>query len=199
MAVTTRGVRRGVAVWQLDPARSRIEFAVRHMTMSVVRGGFSRLRGTVWIEDGDPTTARVEVNVDAASLYSGSEDRDRHLRSSDVLDAERFPMITFRSGQVRRLAHDVLGMTGELMIRDLTRGLVLEIREEGPIHDPRDEERVGFSALGYINRSDFGLGWDQELETGAPVVGDQAILRMDVELVRAPTGWARRLRARPSH
>lgn len=170
--------------WTLDPAHTGVEFAVRHMMISSVKGHFTDVSGTVRLAGDDPTRGLVEVDVGIASVDTREPARDTHLRSADFFDAERFPRMTFRSRRVERLGGDGLRITGDLTIRDVTREVVLEVTSEGRGKDPWGNERAGFTARGSLKRSAFGLTWNQVLETGGVLVGDEVKIGIDVELVK---------------
>jgi polyisoprenoid-binding protein YceI len=171
--------------WQIDPAHSHIEFAVRHLMISTVKGRFADVQGTVWVDESNTRDVLVDVVIQAASIDTRQEQRDAHLRSADFLDAARFPRITF-SG--RRVEGDPpsgqFRLRGDLTIRGVTREVVLDISPEGRVTDPWGAERAGFSAETKIDRTDFGLTWNQALEAGGVLVGDEVKISIQVELVR---------------
>jgi polyisoprenoid-binding protein YceI len=182
------GVSAAASSWQIDPAHSHIEFAVRHLMISTVKGRFADVRGTVWLDESDPSAILVDVTIQAASIDTGQEQRDAHLRSPDFFDAARFPTITFRS---RRIQGDPLEgdfrLIGDLVIRGITREVTLDVSPEGRLTDPWGEERAGFSAHAKIDRTDFGLTWNQALEAGGVLVGSEIKISIEVELVRQAT------------
>jgi polyisoprenoid-binding protein YceI len=174
--------------WQIDPAHSHVEFAVRHLMISSVKGAFGDVRGTVWVDESDPRTVLVDVTIQVSSIDTRQEQRDAHLRSSDFFDAARFPTITFRSSVVEGDYHDSeFRLRGDLTIRDVTREVVLVVSNEGRLTDPWGAERAGFSAQGKIDRTDFGLTWNQALEAGGFVVGNEVKISIEVELIRQAT------------
>ena len=174
--------------WQIDPAHSHVEFAVRHLMISSVKGAFGDVQGTVWVDESDPRTVLVDITIQVSSIDTRQEQRDAHLRSSDFFDAARFPTITFRSRGVEGDYHDSeFRLRGDLTIRDVTREVVLVVSNEGRLTDPWGAERAGFSAQGKIDRTDFGLTWNQALEAGGVVVGDEVNISIEVELIRQAT------------
>jgi len=184
MSTATRSTtERGTNVWQIDPTHSQAEFAVRHLMIATVKGRFRDIAGTVVVEDGDPTTAQVDVTIDVASIDTGVGQRDQHLRSADFFDTDRFPKLTFRSTGVERVGEDHYEVTGDLTIRDVTRPVTLDAHGLGSVRDPWGKERAGYTATARINRKDFGLSWNQALETGGVVVGDEVKITLEVELV----------------
>ncbi len=175
----------GGSSWQIDPAHSHVEFAVRHLMISTVKGAFGDVRGTVWVDESDARTVLVDVTIQVASIDTRQEQRDAHLRSADFFDAARFPTITFRSRMVEGNHHDSeFSLVGDLTIRGVTREVVLAVSNEGSLTDPWGAERAGFSAQGKIDRTDFGLTWNQVLEAGGVVVGNKVKISIEVELVR---------------
>jgi polyisoprenoid-binding protein YceI len=179
------GASAGESSWQIDPAHSHAEFAVRHLMISSVKGAFGDVRGTVWVDESDAKTVLVDVTIQVASIDTRQEQRDAHLRSADFFDAARFPTITFRSRLVEGDHHDSeFRLVGDLTIRDVTREVVLVVSNEGRLTDPWGAERAGFSAQGKIDRTDFGLTWNQALETGGVLVGNEVKISVEVELIR---------------
>jgi polyisoprenoid-binding protein YceI len=178
----------GGSSWRIDPAHSHVEFAVRHLMISTVKGAFGDVRGTVWVDESDARTVLVDITIQVASIDTRQEQRDAHLRSADFFDAARFPTITFRSRLVEGNHQDSeFRLVGDLTIRDVTREVVLDVSSEGRLTDPWGAERAGFSARGKIDRTDFGLTWNQMLEAGGVVVGNEVKISIEVELVRQVT------------
>lgn len=170
--------------WQIDPAHTQVEFAVKHMMFAKVRGQFAAVDGAITFSpDGDLSDAKVAVEIDAASIETAQEQRDAHLRSADFFDVERFPRLTFRSTHVERVAEDELRVRGELTIRDVTKEVELEVTETGQGIDPWGNERAGYHASTSIDRRDFGLTWNQALEAGGVLVGNDVKIALEVQTV----------------
>ncbi len=170
--------------WQIDSAHTQVEFEVKHMMFAKVRGRFTTLEGTLALgAGGDLSDAEVAVVIDAASIDSGQAARDEHLRSGDFFDVERFPTLTFRSTRVRRGSQGALLVTGDLTIRDVTREVELEVTETGDGIDPWGGQRTGYSATTTIDRRDFGLTWNQALETGGILVGNEVKIAIELQAV----------------
>ena len=167
--------------YQLDPSHSSADFQVRHLGLSKVRGGFAIESGTVVIAD-DPTESTVEVALDAASFGTGAADRDAHVKGSDFLDVEQFPKLTFRSTGVHQ-SGDSWKVDGELTIKDVTRPVTFDVEFEGANQDPWGNGRIAFAAETEINREDFGITWNQTLETGGVLVGKNVKIVIDVQAV----------------
>jgi polyisoprenoid-binding protein YceI len=175
----------GTSSWQIDPAHSHVEFAVRHLMISTVKGSFGDVRGTVWVDESDGKAVLVDVTVQVASIDTRQEQRDAHLRSPDFFDVARFPTIAFRSRRVEGSHRDgQFRLIGDLTIRDVTRQVILEVSAEGRLQDPWGAERAGFSAQGKIDRTDFGLTWNQALEAGGVVVSNEVKISVEVELIQ---------------
>jgi polyisoprenoid-binding protein YceI len=171
--------------WQIDPAHTDVGFAVKHMMIATVKGRFADVNGTIAIDETDPSASSVEVSVSTASVDTRQAQRDEHLRSADFFDVENHPELTFRSRRVETVGNGKLKITGDLAIRGTTREVVLDATEEGRGKDPWGNERVGFSATTSIDRRDFGLTWNNALETGGVLVGNDVRISIDVEAVRA--------------
>lgn len=170
--------------WEIDSSHSGIHFSVRHMVVAKVRGQFARWTGTVLAEDGDLSRGTVEVVIDASSIDTGVADRDKHLKSADFFDVERFPELTFKGRGMRKLNETSLRLTGDLTIRGVTREVELEVEYAGRTKDPWGNERAGFAAKTAIDRKDFGLTWNQVLEAGGVMVSDKVTIEIEVEAVR---------------
>ncbi len=168
--------------FDIDPNHSRLGFKVRHLMVSTVRGAFGEFSGHVVVPDGDPTRARAEVVIKAASINTNAPDRDNHLRSGDFFEAEKHPDLTFKSTSVEK---DGSGyrVSGDLTIRGTTRPITLQGEIESPITDPFGLERVGTSFSGKLNRKEFGLNWNQALEAGGVVVSEDVTLELDIAVV----------------
>jgi len=185
MAVADAGVREGLVTWNVDPTHSHVEFAIRHLMITTVKGRFTDVQGTVKSDGSDPAKGNVSVTIGVASIDTREPQRDAHLRSADFFDADKFPTITFNSRNIRDVRSNSFKLVGDLAIRGVTREVVLDVTSEGRAKDPWGGERAGFTASGKINRSDFGLTWNQALETGGVLVGDEVKISIDVELIKA--------------
>jgi polyisoprenoid-binding protein YceI len=175
----------GLTQWEIDPAHSGVHFGVRHMMVSNVRGEFTRLSGTVQIDERDPSRSAVHAIIDAASISTRDDKRDEHLRSADFLDAANHPTIQFQSTRTSRGANGSLTIAGNLTIRGVTREVVLDVEDGGgELQDPWGNVKRGASATTRINRRDFGLRWNVALETGGILVGDELKVEIEVELLK---------------
>jgi len=174
----------GLTVWTVDKAHSIVEFAVKHMMVATVKGTFREFEGTAYIDEEHPERSSVRATVDVASIDTKEPQRDAHLKSDDFFNAERFPKMTFVSKRVERVDEDTYNVIGDLTIRDNTREVVLRTTLEGRVTDPWGNDRAGFEATAEISRKDFGLRWNQLLETGGAVVGDKVRIILHIELVK---------------
>jgi polyisoprenoid-binding protein YceI len=175
------------AAWKIDNAHSQVEFGVKHMMFATVRGRFGDLDATVLLDEEHPNDSSVEVEIDAAGIDTASPDRDKHLRSADFFDVEAHPKITFRSTRVEGATLGVgerFKVVGDLMIRGTTREVELEAEFEGRGRDPWGQEKLAFTATGRIDRNDYGLTWNQALETGGVLVGREVSITIDAQFVR---------------
>lgn len=164
--------------WALDAAHSQIQFAVKHMAISTVRGTFATFEGTIDEEHG--TVKGVTVDIDVASLTTGNEQRDGHLRSADFFDVEQFPKATFRLTKFTRVDDDITA-TGDLTIRGITKPITLAGEIGGPAKDPWGNEKVSASLTTKFSRKEFGLVWNVALEAGGVLVSDEVKLSIEVQ------------------
>ena len=171
--------------WNLDTVHSGINFSVRHMVVSKVRGRFTKFSGNVELDESDLARSVVEATIDTSSIDTGTAQRDDHLRSADFFDVEHFPQIQFRSTRIEKLGGDRYRLTGDLTIRDVTRPIAIDAEYGGRGKDPWGNERVGFTAKGALDRKDFGLKWNQALETGGVLVSDRVEIELEMQAVRA--------------
>lgn len=171
--------------WTLDTAHSGITFSVRHMVVAKVRGRFAEWSGTLELDEADLSRSRVEVEIDARSVDTGNAQRDEHLRSADFLDVQQFPSLRFASQRVEVVGDDRLRVIGQLTLHGVTREATLDVERGGSAKDPWGNQRAGFAARLCIQRSDFGLTWNQALETGGLLVADRIDIELDVQAVQA--------------
>jgi len=169
--------------WDLDPAHTSVEFVARHLMVSKVRGRFTNASGTIHVAD-DPAESWVEVEVDTASVESGDEKRDEHLRSPDFFDVERYPKITFRSTRLEGESPGHFLVHGDLTVHGVTRPVTLEAEYHGWLSSPIGDRRAGFSATTEVDREDFGLTWNVAVEAGGVLVGKKAKLEFEIEAIK---------------
>jgi polyisoprenoid-binding protein YceI len=169
--------------WQIDPAHTNVEFSLKHLMISTVRGRFGAVSGTIVLDEANPAASTVTAEIDATSIDTRQEQRDAHLRSADFFDVENHPTLRFRSTSVTK-SGDGFDVAGELTIRDVTRPVVLHATDEGRGGDPWGGERAAFSATTSIDRRDFGLTWNQALETGGVLVSNDIRISLEVQAVK---------------
>ena len=172
--------------WVMDPVHSEIGFSVRHMMISTVRGRFEKFSGTVNFDEAAPVNTTVDVQIDAASINTREPQRDGHLKSPDFFDAAKYPYLTFKSKQVKVVDSQHAKLTGDLTIRDVTKEVVLDVEYSGQGKNPWGTTVAGFSAQTKINREDWGLTWNQALETGGWLVSRDINIGIDVEIGKQP-------------
>ena len=169
--------------WKIDAAHSTVEFAVKHMMFTTVKGRFTDVTGTVEFDEADPTDGRADITIAAASIDTREAQRDAHLKSADFFDVQQYPTLTFRSTKIEGTAKR-FALTGDLTIRGVTRPVTLDVTYEGTGKDPWGVERFGYAATGKVNRKDFGLTWNAALETGGVLVADDVKITLDLQLIR---------------
>ena len=167
----------------LDPSHTTIGFVTRHAMVTKVRGSFEEFEGSATVTPGDPQATRLSVTIGTGSINTRSADRDAHLRSADFFDAETYPTITF-VGRDFAVKGDVVEVTGDLSIKDVTRPVTVAFEFSGAAKDPFGNVRVGFEGKAEINRSDFGLTWNAALETGGFLVSDKITLELEVSAIQ---------------
>ncbi len=170
--------------WNIDTSHSSIQFTVRHMVFAKVRGAFTKWQGTIDFDEANPSASKASARIEAASIDTHEAQRDNHLRSPDFLDAEKHPELTYATTRVEA-AGGKLRVTGDLTLHGVTRPVTLEVEHLGGGKDPWGNQRVAFHAHGKLNRKDFGLGWNQVLEAGGFLVGEEVEIAIDVEAVKA--------------
>jgi len=176
--------------WQIDSAHSQISFTVRHMMISKVRGRFESFTGEINFDENNPENTTVYIEIDAASINTREEQRDGHLKSPDFLNAEQYPKLVFKSKRVEKSSDNTGKLIGDLTIRDVTREVVLDVEYAGIAKSPWGTISAGFSATTTINREDWGLTWNQALETGGVLVGKEIKIEIELELVKQPEAEA---------
>jgi Uncharacterized conserved protein len=171
--------------WTIDPSHTIVEFGIRHLMITTVKGRFGGVEGTIKGNPDDWTDAEVEVKIDAASVDTRNEDRDNHLRSADFFEVEKYPHLTYKSTKVTKTGENSYTIEGELTIRDVTKPVTLEAEYLGKAVDPWGNEKIGFSAKAKVNRKDFGLTWNAPLEAGGFLVGDEVTIELEVQAAKA--------------
>ncbi len=174
-----------MTTWQLDPSHSTLGFSVKHLMISTVRGRFADFSGAVTLDEAAPGNSSVEVTIDAASIDTRSEQRDNHLRSADFFDSATFPQLTFKSTRVQGDVSGDFTVFGDLTIRGVTREVALRGSYEGAGRDPWGNERKAYNLSTKINREEFGLTWNQALETGGLLVSPEVKIEIEAQVLKA--------------
>jgi len=171
------------STWDIDPAHSTVEFSVRHMMVTTVKGQFQKVKGTVELDEKDPSKSTVEVSIETASIDTREAKRDAHLKSPDFFDAAKFPALTFKSTKIEKAGKGKFKITGDLTMHGITKVVVLAV--EGPsasIKDPYGRTVRGVMATGKLDRKDWGMTWNKALDSGGFVVSDEVKLDINAEL-----------------
>ncbi len=171
--------------WSIDPAHSEIHFKVKHLVISTVTGSFEKFEGSVEASSDDFSDAEVEFSADVNSINTNQPDRDAHLKSPDFFDAAKYPNLTFKSTNFKKVGDSKFEMTGDLTIRGTTRQVTFDAEFGGTVKDPWGNIKAGFEINGKINRKEFGLTWSALTETGNMVVADEIKIHVNVELVKS--------------
>jgi polyisoprenoid-binding protein YceI len=172
--------------WDLDHAHSSVDFTVRHMLVSKVRGRFTKWSGHLELDEQDLARSRVDVEIDVASVDTHEPQRDAHLRSADFFEADKHPTIVFKSKRVEEKGKEHLAVTGDLTIRGVTREVVLDVERGGIVaKDPWGKRRAGFTATAKINRKEFGVSFNQVLDQGGLALGEDVAITIEVEATAA--------------
>lgn len=186
-AVISLHAQAGTTTYKIDPRHSSAQFAVTHLMISTVRGEFHAVNGTVIFDDNDVSKSSVNVTIDAMTVDTREPDRDKHLRSVDFFDVANHPTMTFVSIRVEPAGPGKLKVTGDLTIRGVTKPVILEVSApKAPIKDPWGMQRTAVSGSTKINRQDFGVAWNKNLDSGGVVVGDNVDITLDVEMFVPP-------------
>jgi len=170
--------------WKIDNAHSHVQFSVRHMMISTVRGEFEKFQGNIDFDQENPENSEIDIKIDAASINTREADRDNHLRSADFLNVEEYPYLFFKSKRVEQTTEDKGQVIGDLTIRGITNEVVMDVTFHGLAKSPWGATSAGFSASTRINRKDWDLTWNQALETGGVLVGDAVKINIEAELIR---------------
>ncbi len=173
------------ATWTIDPAHSTARFRVRHLMISNVEGRFGKVTGTIHYDESDVSKSSVEATIDTSTVNTEVADRDKHLKSADFFDVEKYPTMTFRSTKVEKAGEGKLKVTGDLTIRGVTKPVVLSVDgPSAPILNPWGNVKAGASATTSIDRQDFGVSWNKTLDAGGVVVGDEVNITIEIEMAK---------------
>ncbi|MEU2422625.1 YceI family protein [Streptomyces sp. NPDC007851] len=170
--------------YTVDPAHSTLGFVARHAMVTNVKGSFQEFEGTLHLDGEDPTKSTASLDIQMASITTGSPDRDGHLKSADFFKTDEFPTMTFRSTKAEALGDEDYRITGDLTILGVTKPVTIDLEFNGAAKDPFGNERVGFEGKAEIKRSDWGVTWNAALETGGVLVSDKIKLNFDISAIK---------------
>lgn len=171
--------------WAIDTAHSSVDFSIRHMMIANVKGSFNNFNAAIEADPTDLTTAKIDFTIETSSVDTRNKDRDAHLVSADFFDVEKYPSLTFRSTSIEKTGDGEYKVTGDLTLHGVTKQETFAVTYEGQGKDPWGNEKVGFSAEGSVNRSDYGLTWNAALETGGVLVGDKVKINLQIQAAKA--------------
>jgi polyisoprenoid-binding protein YceI len=174
-----------MGTWKLDPMHTQVEFSAKHLGMMTVRGNFAELSATGEIYPDEPERSTVQVTIKTASIRTHNDQRDKDLRSSNFLEAEKYPTITFKSTKIKAQSGDKGTLTGELTIKGNTHPVTLNVIKYGEFNDPRMGHRIGYAAETKINRKDFGMTFEMMMD-GKFIVSNEVQINVEGELLEAP-------------
>ena len=184
-AVLTIASPAATTTWQIDPAHTSAGFAVKHMMISTVRGQFKGVTGTIIWDDQDVSKSIVAVTIDASTVDTGEPKRDADLRSDHFFEVAKYPIITFKSKKIEAISSGRLKIAGDLTIHGVTKEVVLDIEGPSPaIKDPWGNTRIAANAATEVNRQDFGVKWNADIDGGGVVVGDKVAITIDLEMIK---------------
>lgn len=177
--------------YQIDPAHSSVQFSIRHLMISNVRGGFRGVKGTISFDPDNLAASGIQAEIDVSTITTGDDTRDTHLKSPDFFDVAQYPTMSFASTEVEKIGDQEYRATGNLTIHGVTKPVVLKIEEVADeARDPWGNVRIAATAKGKISRKDFGLNWNAVLETGGVLVGDDVKIELDVQAIKAAAAAA---------
>ena len=171
--------------WVVDPTHSSVDFSIRHMMFTNVKGAFHTYDATIEADPTDLSSADISFSVDLASVDTKNADRDNHLRSADFFDVESKPKMSFTATKIEKNDEEEYSVTGDLTLNGVTKEETFTVTFEGQGKDPWGNEKAGFSAEGTLNRSDYGLTWNAALETGGVLVGDKVKVSLQIQAAKA--------------
>jgi polyisoprenoid-binding protein YceI len=183
LAFATTAAATETETYSIDPTHANVGFEVRHI-MSTVPGRFNEFEGTIQVNRVNPEASRVEFSIDAGSIDTRNQRRDEHLRSGDFFDVATHPTITFRSTSIKQVDDETFEVTGDFTMRGVTKSITLPVSLLGEMTDPWGNRRMGFETSTTIDRKDFGVSWNQVLDQGGLLLGDEVEISIDLQAVR---------------
>lgn len=187
IALASLPARAQTASWQVDPAHTNSQFAVKHLGVSTVRGAFTKTTGQIQLDENDITKSQVEITVDTTTVDTRNETRDKDVKSPNFLDVAVYPTMTFKSRRITSAGNGKWKLTGDLTLHGVTKEVTFDVDGPTPaIKDPWGNLRRGASATATINRQDFGVNYNKTLDTGGLVVANEVLITIDIEFIRKP-------------
>lgn len=171
--------------WKIDASHSNVGFEVEHMVISTVEGEFKKYEGAIESNGEDFTNAKINFTIDIASISTDNDQRDKHLKSDDFFNAEKFPVMTFSGKSMKLVEGNNWKLIGDLTIREITKEVALDVKFRGLVIDPWENTRIGFKISGDVNRFDYNLKWNSVLEAGGLIVSENVDLILDLELIKS--------------
>jgi len=172
--------------WNIDPSHSQIGFKVKHLMVTNVRGVFNEYVGNIYTTNNDFQDAEIALSINSASISAGDNSRDIHLKSPDFFDVENFKEINFKGAALQRIKGSKYILRGDLRIKEVTKAIMLDVEFNGIVKDPWGSKRAAFEVTGSISRKDFGITWNNMLETGGVMVSDEVTINCEIQLVQQP-------------
>jgi len=172
------------AKWGFDKTHSKIQFDVDHMVISEVSGQFQEYEGTVVTSKEDFSDARIDFSIDVKSIDTDNEDRDKHLRSADFFDVEKYPKIIFSGKEMKKVDENLYQLTGDYTMHGVTKEITLDVKYGGTVKDPYGNIKAGFKITGIINRADFGLKYNSVMDSGGMLIGEEVTITCKIELIK---------------
>lgn len=176
-------VKQTPGTWAIDASHSNVEFSVRHMMVTTVKGHFALISGTMKVDANDHAASLMEATVNVSSVNTRDANRDTHLKAADFFDAEKYPTMTFKANRAEQVDNDEYKVHGDLTIRDVTKPVVFEVEYEGEVKDAFGKQRASYTAKTEISRGDYGLKYNAPLEAGGVAVSDKVKISLDIALV----------------
>lgn len=175
----------GTSTWKIDPAHSSAQFSVKHLAISTVRGAFSKVTGTVVLDESDITKSTVDVSIDMSTVDTREPDRDKDLKTEKFFDVAKYPTMTFKSTKVEQVAPGKLKVTGDFTLHGVTKQVVLDVDgPTPPVKDPWGNQRAAVTATTKVNRQEYGVKWNATMDNGGVVVGDDVAITIDAEMIK---------------
>lgn len=170
--------------WKIDPVHSEVIFKVKHLMISNLKGEFRKFDAEILSDGNDFSNAKITASIDASSVFTNNTDRDTHLKSAEFFDADQFEKLRFESTEVEKVGNESFKLKGNLSMKGKTREITLDVEFGGIMKDPQGKEKAGFSLRGKINRKEWGLNWNANLEAGGVLVSEEVRILIDAQFIK---------------